>query len=51
MKKTQVVTLLKHYNKNRDIDSLGRGLYMLLETPIDQRLLPDIRYHKESVIC
>lgn len=39
-----MLALLNHYYANRDVESLGRGLYMLLESPIDRRILPDVRY-------
>jgi C-terminal processing protease CtpA/Prc len=42
-KKKQILVLLDHYNTNRDIEGLGRGLYMLLETPTERELLNDIR--------
>lgn len=42
-KKKQLLAIINHYQTNHDIDSLGRGVYMLLETPADRRILPDIR--------
>lgn len=43
MKKKQLLALLNHYYANRDVESFGRGLHMLLETDIDRRILPDVR--------
>lgn len=43
MKKTHLLTLLRLYSKDKDINSLGASLNILLDTPIERRLLTDIR--------
>ena len=43
LKKTHLLTLLRLYSKDRDINSLGSSLNILLDTPIERRLFGDIR--------
>ena len=43
LKKTQLMTLLRLYSKDRDINSLGASLNILLESPTQKRLCQDIR--------
>ena len=43
MKKTHLLTLLRLYSKDRDINSLCSSLKVLLDTPIERRLFGDIR--------
>lgn len=42
-KKLQLLTILKVYNRNRDLDSLCESIDILLDTPIERRLIRDIR--------
>lgn len=49
-KKTHLLTLLRLYSKDRDIDSLGHSLDVLLDTPIQRRLLPHIRFVPTEVL-
>ena len=42
-KKSHLLTLLRLYARDRDINTLGSSLDVLLETPIERRLLADIR--------
>ncbi len=42
-KRPHLLTLLQLYARDKNIDSLGASLNILLETPIERRLLPDIR--------
>lgn len=44
-KQSHLLTLLRLYLKNQDIDSLGQSLDILLETDIERRLFGDIRYN------
>ena len=43
LKKTQLMTLLKLYSKDRDINSLGASLNILLDSSTQKRLCQDIR--------
>ena len=42
-KKGQLFTLLRVYAASRDVDSLASSLDLLLEGPIQRRLIPAIR--------
>ncbi len=42
-KRSHLLTLLRLYAKDRNVYTLGTSLNILLETPIERRLLPDIR--------
>jgi len=44
LKKTQLMTLLRLYSKDRNINSLGSSLNILLDSPTQKRLCQDIRY-------
>ena len=43
-KKTHLLMLLRLYVRNRAVDSLASSLDILLEGPIERRLIPYIRY-------
>lgn len=43
LKKTHILTLLRLYSKDSDINSLASSLNILLDSPIERRLLADIR--------
>lgn len=43
MKKTHLLTLLRLYSRDRDINSLSSSLNIILDSPIERRLLADIR--------
>ena len=43
LKKTHILTLLRLYSKDRDINSLASSLNILLDSTIERRLLADIR--------
>ena len=44
IKKMHLLTLLRLYSRDRDINSLSSSLNILLDSPIERRLLADIRY-------
>ena len=43
MKKTNLVTLLRLYAKDHNIDSFGKSVALLLVTPTERKLIPSIR--------
>ena len=43
VKKSHLMTLLRLYARGRDIDSLAGSLEVLLEGPIERKILPAIR--------
>lgn len=43
LKKMHLLTLLRLYSKDRDINSLGASLNILLDSPTEKRLCQDIR--------
>ncbi len=47
-KKTHLHTILRLYSKDRDIDSLGHSLDVILDPPIQRRLLSHIRSVRTS---
>lgn len=44
VKKTHLWTLLRLYARDRNVDSLASSLGVLLEGPIERRLIPAVRY-------
>ena len=43
-KKTHLLTLMRLYAGSRDVDSLAGSLDLLLEGPIQRRLIPAVRW-------
>ena len=43
IKKTNLVTLLRLYAKDHNVDNFGQSVALLLETPTERKLLPFIR--------
>ena len=43
-KKVQLVKVLNQYARDRSVDQLGQNLNMILQTPVQRRLLREIRF-------
>ena len=50
-KKGNLLTLLRIYARTRDVDSLAGSLDVLLDTPIERRILPAVRWAADHCGC